>query len=676
VTGLRNLVLLRPVQSFALLMTLSIVAAVAMGRGFRIIPMTPGVDLSLIYSFNYASVHGLRWGRDFISTYGPFGYAVLTMDVGDLVMRKIAFTFVLVTGTAIAAAVYMWSVPSLGRGMRLCLVVALIYVCTAQAEEYQWFVLLLLVLLVGVHSDGWKSLFPYAVAGLLGGFYVLMKLSLGVGALLAVAAACVVTRQPSLIAWRSLVSLCAATVGFVGGWLAHGSSFDDIGPFLTTGWEMSQGYASAMSVGVDRWWIGAASFLMWFVLLILWALFHRAPRTLLSLAVLALPLFFAWKHGMVRQHTHVSVLTTLGIFVMFILLVDALSVWRWRSVLPVVGILLVPLVIPWYSLPSEWREWYRAREKGPCAARPWAASLEDKLSAPLRFCGLRDLAEMGHLAAYRAGLAQQSKAALAEEVLPGSIRSILGGASVDVYPWEVSYVPANELSWSNRPLPASFDTYTPTLDGLNAAFFDSNRRPRYLLWHTHPAEDRRGRRGDAPVQSVDGRHVFWDEPRTLRTLLDSYDLIKTEPGIILLGARARPRFTPPQLLRTLRVRWNTWTEVPQAPGILLANALIERPASLRAIRTAFRESPIFLSLRFISGEEATFRIAPDNAADGLWLSPFPETVDDLLTLLRRGDARRVAAVRFSTGRLERFYQPIVVSWFQLMPVGGTWAGAE
>jgi hypothetical protein len=65
-------------------------------------------------------------------------------------------------------------------------------------------VLLLLVLLVGVQSDGWKSLIPYGVAGLLAGFYVLMKLSLGVGALLAVAAACVVTRRPSLVAWRCL----------------------------------------------------------------------------------------------------------------------------------------------------------------------------------------------------------------------------------------------------------------------------------------------------------------------------------------------------------------------------------------------------------------------------------------------------------------------------------------
>ncbi len=668
---------LRPVQSFALLMALSIVAAVSMSPGFRIMATTSGLDPSWVYGFNYASAHGVRWGRDFISTYGPYGYALLTMDVGDLVMHKIAFTLVLVTGTAIAGAVYLWSVPGLRAGTRLTLLVLLIYVCTVQGSEYQWFALLLLVLLVGVHGGGWKSLIPYAVAAVLAGFYVLMKFSLGGGAILAVAAGCVMTRRPLLIAWRSFVTLCAATGGFLIGWLAYGGNVDDIGGFLTTAWEVSQGYSSAMSWALDRWWIGAASFLIWLLLLILWALFQRGPRTLLSLAVLALPLFVAWKHSMVRQPTHVSVLITFGIFVMFILLVDALSVWRWRSALPVVGILLIPLVIPWYSLPTGFRESYRAREKGPCTARPWAASLEEKLSVPFRFCGVRDLAELRHLAAYRDGLAQQSKAALGEDALPESIRSILGGASVDVYPWEVNYVPANGLSWSNRPLPGSFSAYTPILDGLNAAFFYSNRRPQYLLWHTHrPGDDLSRPRGNAPVESIDGRHVFWDEPKTLRAILDSYDLIESKPGIILLGVRARARFTPAQLLGTLRVQWNTWTQVPQVAGVLLANASIERSATMRAIRTAFRENPVFLSLRFSSGEEVRFRFVPDNAAEGLWLSPFPVTVDDLHTLLRRGAARRVVAVQFSTGRLGEFYQPIVVSWFQLMPAGETWAGVQ
>ncbi len=250
-------------------------------------------------------------------------------------------------------------------------------------------------------------------------------------------------------------------------------------------------------------------------------------------------------------------------------------------------------------------------------------------------------------------------------MLPESMRSIIGSGSVDVYPWEVSYVPANGLRWSNRPLPGSFSAYTPVLDDLNVAFFNSNRRPQYLLWHTIP-------RGDAPVESIDLRHVFWDEPGTLRAILDSYDVIETQPNIILLGARTRPRFTPAQPLNTLRVQWNTWTQVPQVAGVLLANASIERSATMRALRTVFRENAVFLSLRFTSGEEVSFRIAPDNAAQGLWLSPFPETVDDLHTLLRRGAARRVVAVRFSAGRFASLYQPIVVSWLQLTPAGGTW----
>src|SRR5260370_10111222 len=197
-----------------------------------------------------------------------------------------------------------------------------------------------------------------------------MKFRVGVGALLAVAGSCFLTRRPLVIAGRLLVTLCAVTIGFLSGWVAYGSGFHDIKRFLTTGWEGSQGYSSTMSWALYRWWIGGASFLIWFLLLIVWVLFQRGPRTLLSLAVLVLPLFVAWKHSMVRQHTHVTVLITFGIFVMFILLVDALSEWRWRSPPPGVGLPLIPPPLPWHSLPPAWRGMVsrraeRARKRQP-----------------------------------------------------------------------------------------------------------------------------------------------------------------------------------------------------------------------------------------------------------------------------------------------------------------------
>jgi len=179
---------------------------------------------------------------------------------------------------------------------------------------------------------------------------------------------------------------------------------------------------------------------------------------------------------------------------------------------------------------------------------------------------------------------------------------------------------------------------------------------------------------DAVARSSRGRPPLTS--LALRAIFDSYDLVKTDPGIALSRTRAHPCFTPPQLLGTLRVPWDTWTPVPQVFGVLMAHASIERSPLMRAIRTAFREPDVFLSLRFSSGEEVQYRIVPDNAIQGLWLSPFPQSVSELHDLLRTGRGRQVVAVRFSAGRLSRLYAPITVSWAQLMPAARKWTGVQ
>jgi len=323
---------------------------------------------------------------------------------------------------------------------------------------------------------------------------------------------------------------------------------------------------------------------------------------------------------------------------------------RWKKALngrgwwAVVGLLLVPLAIPWFNAAA-----------GRVNA---AAFLKEYLSGPLEFHGLRHLGRLSHFATYREGLARVSESALRKNVLPESIRAVIGGSSVDVYPWEISYVPANGLSWANRPLPASFNTYTPALDSLNAAFFRSDGRPEYLIWHTEEGGN-----------SIDGRYLLWDEPRTLRSIVNFYDMVTADSGVIVLRARAHPRFGLPQPLGTLRVPWNTWTPVPQTAGVLLAEASIERSLIMRVIRTAFREDPVFLSLRFSFGGEARYRVVPDNMGGGLWVSPFSVSGGGLWSLLQGGPARHVIAVRFSGGVISKLYPPIIVSWLRLMPRG-------
>ena len=631
-------------ESFRMLVAFSIVASISMGFSLSMLPMTPGLDPSFIYAFNYAAAKGLSWGRDFISTYGPYGYVIQMMDVGDLVKSKIAFTLLLAVGSGIAAAAYLQSVPGLRPAARVSLVMVLIYALSLQPTEYKWFVLFLLVFLMSLQMrERMRSLITYALASFLAGFFLLMKFSLGFGALMTLIFGCLLVQRPLMGAYRLAVAIPAATVSFLIGWIAQGGTLAGISAYVATGWEVSSGYSSAMSLAPQGWQIGVMSFMIWFALVVIWVIAQRTPRNLLTLAGLGFPLFVAWKHSIVRQDTHVALLIMFGLFVIVILLVEAVPLWRLRRTLPIACTLLVPLFIPWFN------EAAGGANAGGIA--------REHLGGPLQLQGLRDLARLRHFVAYREGLAQVSESALVKSVLPESTRAVIGGSSVDVYPWEISYVPANGLSWVNRPLPASFSTYTTGLDGLNAAFFESSGRPAYLIWHT-----------DVGVNSIDGRYLFWDEPRTLRAIVNYYDMLKVDSSVFLLRARSHPRFASPQPIGKQRMEWNTWTTVPQNASVILAEAHVERSLIMRLVRTVFREGPVLLSLRFSSGEEATYRLVPDNMGGGLWVSPFAVTVDELRSLFQGGPARRVVAVRFSGGLISRLASPITVSWSQLTPL--------
>ena len=134
------------------------------------------------------------WGRDFISTYGPYGYLVNTMDVGHLVQRKVAFNFLHAIGSGMAVAAYLRFMPALRPAPRLVLAFVLIYAMSLQYQEYRWFSLFVLVFLISLHRREWPGLIGYALAAVLAGFFCLMKFAVGLGALATVVFGCLLVR--------------------------------------------------------------------------------------------------------------------------------------------------------------------------------------------------------------------------------------------------------------------------------------------------------------------------------------------------------------------------------------------------------------------------------------------------------------------------------------------------
>jgi hypothetical protein len=303
----------------ALLLALSVCASILMGLDFTITPMRAGLDPSYAYAFSYAATHHARWGSDFLSTYGPFGSVITTMDLGGLVWVGLAASLVLAAGYGVATWVYLRGLPGARTGGRLAAMVAIVYASSVQGPEYHWFTFFLLVLLIGILADGPVGLGAYAVAGLLVGFFILVKFSLGLSSAVTLGVGCCLVRRPAVAARRLAVSAIAVAASFVSGWLGAGGAISGIAPYLTMGFEMARGYSSAMNVHVDRWWMAVGAFLVWFALLALWGLMLSSPRTTLLLAGLAFPLYTAWKHSIVRQDSHVAILVMFGVFVIVLL---------------------------------------------------------------------------------------------------------------------------------------------------------------------------------------------------------------------------------------------------------------------------------------------------------------------------------------------------------------------
>ena len=95
---------------------------------------------------------------------------------------------------------------------------------------------------------------------------------------------------------------------------------------------------------------------------------------------------------------------------------------------------------------------------------------------------------------------------------PDRILEKLEGKTVDIMPWDMSYLFFNDLKYNPRPTLQSFNAGCKQLDEINAAKYASETAPDYVLF---------------TVGSIDHRHPFWDESLTKRTMLVHYEVDDT-----------------------------------------------------------------------------------------------------------------------------------------------------
>lgn len=595
--------------------------------------MGRGLDVSWAYAINAAGAMGLRFGRELIFTYGPLGWLAMPMAVGHNLFWALVFSLalhgLLVAALAVHAASGAWERLAMFAGAWLMLIGA------GLPREYQWLLLVALLLGTALRSPRHAGALA-AAAAILGAVFLHIKFSLGIAALATMGLFHLLNlglRNPRAV--RRLLEAAALLAAVESGLacLLFANS-GDYWLWLRGSWELAAGYSSAMSLP------GPGMEVVFGVLLLvlyigLSAVAWTRDRGSALIPVLAAGICLAaFKHGFVRQDAHVLIFftTASGIFAIWMLFAR-------RGAFPasVAALLLaLPLALAVGS------------RHGALHGGVYYRLLSGQAA-------MEKVDYLGHRPEYDRRFQAQFRAALKASAMPGSALEEIraAGAGVDALPWDLTWIPANNLRWRAQPLLQLYSAYTPWLDRFAAAHYLGAAPPEYVLLH---------------YGALDGRYLAWDAPLVWQTVLRCYAWQADCPadGLILLRRRGKP-LPEPVADGGAILTGEQWLDLPGTDDLLFAALDLRLNLPGRILNAFFRAPPLQMEIEYDEGQRYLFQLTPSVAGHGLQINFLPERYNQLAQFWRGAAPHRVRRIRLA-GPGRNFYPVQVPVRWRKMPI--------
>lgn len=596
------------------------------------IPFSTGLDASYLYALNALAEHDLVFGRDVVFSFGPLGYLLLPGSphlVGGAVLRVVVHAL-LCAGLLVAFLRAQSFLQTVCFSLLLLL-------ATALGLTYEYHLLLVLALLLGLALDTDRvPTIAAQLAAALAVVFALIKVSLGVMAMTLVVAylATVLARKGGGAVLEAVTAAGAALLAGVTAVVLAFGSFANFWRWVEMQAEILQGFGSAMSHrGETSVLVLGLAGLACFAAVLVPAL--RARRRGWLVWPMVLPaVVLAFKHGFARQDGHVVAFFT------FLLAVLALGVLFARSPQELQRGLTACLAATALAVPVTLRFDGGANDRG-------VELLTGRLAAA-------NLSATFHLERTRQAVETRGRRFLVPSRLPASLVAPLRDKKlgVDVVPWELSYIPANDLRWVPNPILQLYQGYTEKLDAWTAGHFEGARAPDVVL---------------AEFAGVSGRNMVWDTPQTWRAIWRWYEpmAFRPRPAVLALQRRQEPAEWAFRRLKEERVRPGVWHPVPATPADTdWLFAELDMPLSVfgKAAKTTFRLPPVYVETEYDDRRRIRWRLVPETAGSGILLSHTPRNVRGLADLWHRDRAVRVKQIRFTGPGLRYYPDSIRVVW--------------
>lgn len=550
----------------------------------------PGLDPSYEFAFNYFFKHNVQIGSKILFSFGPLGFLLWAEPIGNnvfiscIVNGFFKFAFIFLALYLNSSAKPKINIFSFG------VIILTTFLVGLQINIHNMLIFITAFLLM-LHKMKGNILF-LVFASIVVAFAFTVKISSGIISILILFSYVLIVYSMDRkirIFFLSCLTLCAS---FMLIWFLLYQNLSGIIDYLIATLELSRGNSSAMTINPpNNWWI----FIL-FLLSFLSIPFIQKDKNIFFLyAIMLLPTIVFFKYAFSREDSGhvVHFLIYLAQFLYLVLIVSK-DVYKKNIILLFIVFSMFILFI--IGTPS--------RGALKIFFTPIITNLSNKPFV------IPD--------AHIQNLKEKSNDLLSPKKLNQDIMEIVQGNTIDTYPWETSYISANNLNWKPRPVFQSYITYTPYLDRENAEFYDSTKAPSFILW------ERKHWGGE--TGSIDGRYLLNDEPLTLFQLLKHYQPVYKNSAIILLKRSEKELLGQPIIVSETQCQWNTWLKTPTDSAlrnhILRAKVDIKRSLLQKVKKLLYKEFEVYITYKFENGKEKKYRIVVDNAKNGLWVNPF------------------------------------------------------
>ncbi|MEI6061542.1 MAG: hypothetical protein WCR72_12595 [Bacteroidota bacterium] len=359
--------------------------------------------------------------------------------------------------------------------------------------------------------------------------------------------------------------------------------------------ELAADNSAAVAVyPLNNWWVTGTALACGLALLLI----NLKVQSLLRFTVLAgTALFAIWKYGMAREdYLHTSMMF---VFILFTILVFQILAGSFKIPNLILSVLVV--VLFYISLQKSYY------------FEPFQIQVNGAQNLFIKSLNRHYVSDTSNIS---------SEKSISRNKLDKRILDMIGKQTVDIYPWDYSYIAANRLNWLPRPVIQSYASYTRELDDKNAIHFESGQAPVFIIWELRKiTHDIHG----GTIESIDGRYLLNDEPDALLTMFTHYELVATQAGefpALIYRKRTAYLQHEAKVIGHARAGWDTWIDVPDSTtGILRASADMQRSIAGSLKSFFYKDEATYVYYQLSNGDIRTYRIVPKTASYGLWINP-------------------------------------------------------